>query len=80
MAAVLWIIGVSFLFYPLILGFMGIEDFELSIEIKDFSSPYYMIGVFFVEHRLEDPKYIEQEFTISLYVITLVFRFYKKEA
>jgi len=78
MVAVLLIIGVCFFFYPLMVGFSYVEEFEFKLEIKDFSSLYYVIGVFFVEHATEDPEYVEQEFTIALYFVTFVFIFYKR--
>ena len=79
MMVVLLIIGLCYFLYPLIVGFSYVEEFEFKLEIKDFSSLYYVIGVFFVEHSTEDPDYIEQEFTIALYFVTFNFIFYKRK-
>jgi hypothetical protein len=69
----------SFIGYSVYLGLIGVEEFEFRLEVKRFSSPYFMFGVFFVEHTLEDPEYIEQELTIALFLVTFVFIFYKEK-
>ncbi len=76
MIIALGILGL-FILYPIVMGFMGVEEFEFRLEIKSFSSPYYVFGLFFVEHSTEDPEYVEQELTIALYFFSLVFIFYK---
>lgn len=74
------IILLTMVCYPLIIGFHNIEEFEFTLEVKDFKSEFYRFGLFFVEHSLEgDDEHVEQEFTISLYFVTLVFIFYKQK-
>ncbi len=78
MTVALIILGV-FIVYPFIWGFRCVEEFEFRLEVKRYDSAYYMFGIFFVEHSVEDPEYVEQEMTIALYFITLVFIFYKRK-
>ena len=78
MLSIVIILISSFIAYPIVLGLMNIVDFEFSLSVKNFRSPYYVIGLSFVEHDTVDDEYIEQEFMISLYVISLTFIFYKR--
>lgn len=64
--------------YPFIVGLHNVEEFEFRLEVKNFSSEFYLLGMFFVEHSDDEKEYVEQEFTIALYFVTLVFIFYKQ--
>ena len=52
-------------------------EVELMIEFKSFNTPYFKLGVSFNEYPTEDPAFIEQEFTIGLFLINIVVVFYK---
>ena len=56
-------------------GFYKNEGFDILIELKLLSNPYYNIGVSFVAYPEED--HIEEEFTIGLFFINFVIVFYK---
>jgi len=62
----------------LVIGLISMISVEVSIEIKRFSHPYFHIGVFFNEFTTEDPEYVEQELKIGLFLINIVFVFYKE--
>lgn len=67
----------TFIAYPLYIGYKGALYVDFILEVKNFSSLYYTFGVHFIEHTTEDPEYVEQEFSIALFLITLTFVFYK---
>lgn len=56
-------------------GFYKNDGFDILIELKLFSNPYYNIGVSFVAYPEKD--YVEEEFTIGLFFINFVIVFYK---
>lgn len=75
--SMVWMILLIFVVYPILVGLRRVVEFEFRIETKDFSSEFYMFGLFFVEHSDDEKEYVEQEFTIALYFVTLVFIFVK---
>jgi hypothetical protein len=79
---VVLIILCSFIAYPIVFGFYRFIQMDFTLEVKNLSSPYYTIGMHFVEHETDDEEFIEQEFSISLYLITFTFLFlkYKEDA
>lgn len=68
---------ITFFFYPLYVGYRKAMFIDFILEVKDFSSVYYTFGVHFIEHSTEDPEYVEQEFTIALFLFTITLVFYK---
>lgn len=74
---ILLIVFITFLFYPLYIGYRRALYVDFILEVKVFSSPYYTFGVHFIEHSTEDPDYIEQEFTIALFLFSVTLVFYK---
>jgi hypothetical protein len=74
---ILLIILVTFASYPLFLGYRRAMFIDFILSVKDFSSQYYTFGIQFLEHSTEDPEYIEQEFTIALFVFSISIVFYK---
>ena len=74
---ILLILLVTFVSYPLVLGYRKAMYVDFILEVKDFSSQYYTVGIHFIEHSTEDPKYIEQEFSIALFLFTITLVFYK---
>lgn len=73
----LLIILVVFVSYPLFLGYRKAMFIDFIFSVKDLSSQYYTFGINFLEHSTEDPDYIEQEFTIALFVFSISIVFYK---
>ena len=63
----------------LITGFMRFVEFEMSVEFKALSNPYYRIGVSFLEYTTEEEEFIEQEFRLSLFFIEVVLIFHKEK-
>jgi hypothetical protein len=80
--AVVLIILSSLIAYPIIFGLYGFLQMDFIVEIKNLSSPYYTIGMHFLEYETDDEDIIEQEFCISLYLIVFKFVFskYKEDA
>lgn len=76
---VMVILVCSLVAYPIIWGIVDSDDIEIQIELKNLSSPYYKFGLEFVRFELDDEEYIEEEFTIGLFIVNLVFIFYKKK-
>lgn len=62
----------------LVIGLINMLSVDISIEFKMFSHPYFHIGVFFNEFTTEDPEFVEQELKIGLFIINIVFVFYKE--
>lgn len=60
---------------PLIKGFSNHKGFDILLEFKLYSNPYYNIGISFIAYPEED--HIEEEFTLGLFFINLVIVFYK---
>ena len=60
---------------PLIKGFSNHKGFDILLEFKLYSNPYYNIGISFIAYPEED--HVEEEFTIGLFFINLVIVFYK---
>ena len=77
MVIVMVFIGITILI-SLITGFRGFDEFELSMEVKGLSNPYYRIGLSFLEYTTEDPECIEQEFRLSLFFVEVVLIFFKE--
>jgi len=68
---------ITFIAYPIIFGLRDAMFVDFILEVKVLSSPYYTFGVWFIEHTTEDPEYIEQEFTIALFLFSMSLVFYK---
>ena len=66
-----------FICYPLFLGYRKAMFIDFILEVKNFSSEYYTFGIHFLEHSTEDPEYVEQEFTLALYLFSISLVFYK---
>jgi len=77
MIPILLIILITYLFYPLFLGYRKAMYVDFILEVKVFSSPYYTFGISFIQHDTEDPEYVEQEFTIALFLFSMSLVFYK---
>lgn len=74
---VIVLIVCSFIAYPVYVCWKDSLEIDLIVEVKNFSSPYYMFGMYFFEHELGDEEYIEQEFVIALYFLTFKMIAYK---
>ena len=74
---ILLILLVTFISYPLVLGYRKAMYVDFILEVKNFSSHYYTVGIHFIEHSTEDPEYVEQEFSIALFLFTITLVFYK---
>ena len=68
---------VTFVSYPIILGMKDAMFVDFILEVKILSSQYYTFGIHFLEHTTEDPEYVEQEFTIALFLFSVSLVFYK---
>lgn len=73
----LLIILITYLFYPLYIGHRGSLYVDFILEVKILSSQYYTFGIWFIENDTEHPEYIEQEFTIALFLFSMSLVFYK---
>ena len=72
-----------------IIGLIGFIKFEFVLEIKKFDNGFFNIGITFDEYTLrsEDDEeedndleeFVEQEIKIGLFVINLVFIFFKEK-
>lgn len=65
----------------IVCGFMGFDDFELSIEIKTYNNPYFDLGMSFSGEEVIDEEggdTLEECFVIGLFFINVVFIFIKK--
>jgi hypothetical protein len=56
-------------------GFYKNGGFDVLLEFKLLSNPYYNIGMSFIAYPEED--HVEEEFTIGLFFVNLVIVFYK---
>lgn len=56
-------------------GFYKNGGFDILLEFKLLSNPYYNIGMSFIAYPEED--HVEEEFTIGLFFINFVIVFYK---
>ena len=56
-------------------GFYKNGGFDVLLELKLLSNPYYNIGMSFIAYPEED--HVEEEFTLGLFFINLVIVFYK---
>lgn len=61
---------------PLIKGFSNNKGFDILLELKLYSNPYYNIGVSFVAYPEEDQ--LIEEFTLGLFFFNFVMVFYKE--
>lgn len=68
---------ITFIAYPIIFGLRDAMFVDFILEVKILSSQYYTFGMWFIQHDVEDPEYIEQEFTIALYLFSMSLVFYK---
>lgn len=59
----------------LCIGFYRNEGFDILLELKLYSNPYFNIGLSFMAYPEED--HIEEEFTLGLFFVNLVIVFYK---
>lgn len=62
-----------------IIGYIEFIEMDFIIEIKSISTPYYHIGLSFIEHTTTDPEYIEQELIIGLFLFNIIIVFYKEK-
>jgi len=74
---ILLILLVTFIAYPLVLGYRKAMYVDFILEVKMFSSVYYTFGMHFIQHDTEDPEYVEQEFTLALFLFSISLVFYK---
>jgi len=68
---------ITFIAYPIIFGLRDAMFVDFILEVKILSSQYYTFGMWFIQHDVEDPEYIEQEFTIALFLFSMSLVFYK---
>lgn len=59
----------------LVIGFYKNGGFDILLEFKLYSNPYFNIGVSFMAYPEED--HVEEEFTIGLFFVNFVIVFYK---
>ncbi len=71
------IILMGILCLPLIFGSSNSFQIDFLIELKDFSNPFYRIGIFF-DRQYTWEGHIEDEFTIGLFFVNFSFIFYKE--
>ena len=57
-------------------GLYKIEDFSIEISVKDWNSPFFQLGIQFVEHSLDDGSK-EQELSIHFFFFNLILIFHK---
>lgn len=58
-----------------VMGFYKNGGFDILLEIKLYSNPYFNVGVSFIAYPEED--HVEEEFTLGLFFINVVIVFYK---
>lgn len=71
-------VGIGILIMAVIalcIGFYNNGGFDILLELKLYSNPYFNIGLSFMAYPEED--HIEEEFTLGLFFINLVIVFYK---
>lgn len=74
-------IVVFLILMSIVCGFMGFDDFELSIEIKTYNNPYFDLGMSFSGEEVideEGKETLEECFVIGLFFINIVLFFIKK--
>jgi hypothetical protein len=62
-----------------IIGIWKFIEMDFVIGFKDFTNPYFHIGLSFNEYSTEDDEYIEQELVIGLFIISIMVVFYKEK-
>lgn len=62
-----------------IIGIRKFIEMDFVIGFKDFTNPYFHIGLSFNEYETDDPNYIEQELVIGLFIISIMVIFYKEK-
>lgn len=62
-----------------IIGIRKFIEMDFVIGFKDFTNPYFYIGLSFNEYTTEDDEYIEQELVIGLFIISIMVIFYKEK-
>ena len=62
-----------------IVGIWKFIEMDFIIGFKDFTNPYFHIGLSFNEYTTEDPEFIEQELVIGLFIISIMVVFYKEK-
>ena len=76
MVSVLLVFLLLLIVMALGVGINKAEDFSIEISIKDWNSPFFQLGIQFVEHSLEDGS-TEQELSIHLFFLNLILIFHK---
>lgn len=61
---------------PFVIGWWTCHEMTIGIEINRFNSPFYKMGVFSERYRLPEDQ-IEDELTIGLFFINIVFTFWR---
>ena len=62
-----------------IIGIRKFIEMDFVFGFKDFTNPYFHIGLSFNEYETDDPNYIEQELVIGLFIISIMVIFYKEK-
>lgn len=62
-----------------IIGIRKFIEMDFILGFKDFTNPYFHIGLSFNEYDTEDPEFIEQELVIGLFIISIMMVFYKEK-
>lgn len=71
--AILFLITMAVI--ALCIGFYKNGGFDILLEFKLYSNPYFNIGLSFMAYPEED--HVEEEFTIGLFFVNFVIVFYK---
>jgi hypothetical protein len=62
-----------------IIGIRKFIEMDFVFGFKDFTNPYFYIGLSFNEYTTEDEEFIEQELVIGLFIISIMIIFYKEK-
>ena len=76
---IVWVIIVALVSISLFYGIMDNKGIDLSIELKLYSNPYYVLGVSFEGVEIQE-NYLIEEFILGLFFINIVITFHKINA
>lgn len=64
---------------PILIGWFTCHEMTVALEINKLNSPFYKIGIFSERFHLPEDQ-IEDELTIGLFVVNIVFTFWRDNA
>lgn len=76
---IVWTIIIALILIGIIYGSIGSSNIDLTIELKLFSNPYYVLGVSFEGVEIQE-NYLIEEFILGLFFINIVLTFHKINA